>query len=172
MSLINFSTIVKRISLDFTDVFGRGVSFDRALANLAVTDGRARFDGPAKITGTGLRFDIDGTVDFASGELDYAMVVTPALDASLPWYAAILAMSNPLAAAGVLAGQQVLKDPIRRLVSFDVVVGGTYDDPEVVVVGNEAALAAASADDLTTDDPEVDRGQAETANAEQGETEE
>lgn len=172
MSLINFSTIVKRISLDFTDVFGRGVSFDRALAKLSVTDGRARFDGPAKITGTGLRFDIDGTVDFASGELDYAMVVTPALDASLPWGIAFLAMSNPLAAAGVLAGQQVLKDPIRRLVSFDVVVGGTYDDPEVVVVGNAEALAAASGDEATTDHAEVDRGQAETANAEQGGTEE
>ena len=172
MSLINFSTIVKRISLDFTDVFGRGVSFDRALANLSVTDGRARFDGPAKITGTGLRFDIDGTVDFASGALDYAMVVTPALHASLPWYAAFLATTNPLAAAGVLFGQQVLKDPIKRLASFDVVVRGTYDDPEVVVVGNAAALAAASGEDVATGDAEVDRGQAETANAEQGGTQE
>ena len=42
MSLINFSTIVKRISLDFTDVFGRGLSFDRALADLSLTDGLAR----------------------------------------------------------------------------------------------------------------------------------
>ncbi|MDE0441933.1 MAG: DUF3971 domain-containing protein [Gammaproteobacteria bacterium] len=172
MSLINFSTIVKRISLDFTDVFGRGVSFDRALANLAVTDGRARFDGPAKITGTGLRFDIDGAVDFASGEVDYAMVVTPALHASLPWYAAFLATTNPLAAAGVLFGQQVLKDPIKRLASFDVVVRGPYDDPEVVVVGNAAALAAASGDEATTGDAEQDRGRAETASAEQGGTEE
>lgn len=170
MSLINFSTIVKRISLDFTDVFGRGVSFDRALANLTVTDGRARFDGPAKITGTGVRFDIDGTVDFASGALDYAMAVTPAFYASLPWGIAILATTNPLAAAGVLFGQQVLKDPIKRLTSFDVVVRGTYDDPEVVVVGN--AAAAASGDDLTTGEADVDRGQAEIANAEQGGTEE
>ena len=172
MSLINFSTIVKRISLDFTDVFGRGVSFDRALATLAVTDGRARFDGPAKITGTGLRFDIDGSVDFASGALDYTMVVTPALHASLPWYAAIVAASNPVLAAGVLFGQQVLKDPIKRLASFDVVVRGTYDDPEVVVLGNAVALATASVDDVTAADTAVDREQAETANAQQGGTEE
>ena len=172
MSLINFSTIVKRISFDFTDVFGRGVSFDRALANLSVTDGRARFDGPAKITGTGLRFDIDGTVDFASGALDYAMVVTPTLHASLPWYAAFVAASNPVLAAGVLFGQQVLKDPIKRLASFDVVVRGTYDDPEVVLVGNAAALAAATGDDVTTGDAEVDRARGDAANAEQGGTEE
>ena len=172
MSLINFSTIVKRISLDFTDVFGRGVSFDRALARLSVTDGRARFDGPAKITGTGLRFDIDGSVDFASGALDYAMVVTPALHASLPWYAALVAPSNPLLAAGVLFGQQVLKDPIKRLASFDVVVRGTYDDPEVVLVGNAAALAASSGDDVIAPDAQAGPGQADAANAEQGGTQE
>ena len=169
MSLINFSTIVKRISLDFTDVFGRGVSFDRALAKLSVTDGRAQFDGPAKITGTGLRFDIDGSVDFASGALDYTMVVTPALDASLPWYAAFVAASNPVLAAGVLFGQQVFKDPIRRLASFDVVVRGTYDDPEVVLVGNASALAAAS--DNVLPGAEADRGE-EDATTEQGGTEE
>ena len=165
MSLINFSTIVKRISFDFTDVFGRGVSFDRALANLSVADGRARFDGPAKITGTGLRFDIDGSVDFASGALDYTMLVTPTLHASLPWYAAIVAASNPVLAAGVLFGQQVFKDPIKRLASFDVVVRGTYDDPEVVLVGDASSLAADSED--IAGKAEVLQGAADAANTDQ-----
>ena len=170
MSLINFSTIVKRMSLDFTDVFGRGVSFDRALATLSVSDGRARFDGPAKISGTGLRFDIDGSVDFASGALDYTMLVTWPLHASLPWYAAFLAASNPLAAAGVLFGQQVLKDPIKRLSSLDVVVKGTYDDPEVVLV-NSSVLTAAPGDDGSADDAAADRGRS-AAELGEGETEE
>ena len=163
LSLINFSTIVKRISFDFTDVFGPGVSFDRALARLSVVDGLARFDGPAKITGTGLRFDIEGTVDFASGALDYTLAVTPTLDASLPWYAAFLAPSNPLMAAGFLFGHQVLKDSIRRLASSEVVVRGTYDDPEVVVVGNASALAAASQDNVMADDVEAVGGAADAA---------
>ncbi|MDE0658885.1 MAG: DUF3971 domain-containing protein [Gammaproteobacteria bacterium] len=171
MSLINFSTIVKRMSLDFTDVFGRGISFDRALANLSVTDGRARFREPAKITGTGLRFDIDGSVDFASGALDYTMVVTPPLHASLPWYAAFVAASNPVLAAGVLFGQQVLKDPIKRLASVNVVVRGTYDDPEVVPVGNASALAA-GAEDRVIAEANPARDEPEATVAEQGETEE
>lgn len=169
MSLINFSTIVKRISLDFTDVFGRGVSFDRALANLSVTDGRARFEEPAKISGTGLRFEIDGAVDFASGALDYTMVVTLPLHASLPWYAAFLAASNPLAAAGVLFGQQVFKDPIKRLSSFDVVVKGTYDDPEVVLVGNSSTLAANTKDDLIGDDADAAREESDGTRSGPGE---
>ena len=135
MSLVNFSTIVKRMSFDFTDVFGRGISFDRAIADLAVTDGRARFVEPAKITGTGLRFEIEGTVDFASGILDNQLVVTLPVHASLPWWAAYLAFSNPAAAAGVLFGQQVLKDPIKRLSSVAYRVTGPYDDPVVELVG-------------------------------------
>ncbi len=163
LSLINFSTIVKRISLDFTDVFGRGVSFDRVLADLSVADGLARFVTPAKINGTGLRFEIDGTVDFASGALDNTMTVTLPLHASLPWYAAFLATTNPLAAAGVLFGQQVLKDPIRRLASFDVEVRGTYDDPEVITLAGASTPTAGSrgsvADDGTTPAGEEEKQQ-------------
>lgn len=161
MSLINFSTLVKRVSLDFTDVIGRGMSFDRVLADLRMTDGRARFDGPAKVTGTGLRFEIEGTVDFATGTLDNTLLVTLPLHTSLPWYAAFIAASNPLAAAGVLAGQQMFKDPLKRLSSIVVRVQGTFDDQDVAVVGNASALAAAaesaggSGDDAASDRSEA-----------------
>jgi len=131
MSLINFSTIVKRMSLDFSDIFGRGVSFDRVTAGLAVDEGLARFVEPARITGTGSRFEISGYVDLESGALDNEMVVTLPLHKSLPWYAAVLAISNPVAAAGVLFGQQVFREPIERLSSGLYRVGGTLEEPDV-----------------------------------------
>ena len=134
MSLINFSTIVKRMSLDFSDVFGRGVSFNEVVAPLALVDGRAWFTEPARIKGTGLRFEISGDVDLARGVLDNEMVVTLPLNASLPWYAAVLALSNPAAAAGVLVGREVFRDPIERLSSGMYSVGGTFDEPDVQFV--------------------------------------
>ena len=134
MSLINFSTIVKRMSLDFSDVFGRGVSFDEVVAPLALVDGQAWFTEPARIKGTGLRFEISGEVDLVSGALDNEMVVTLPLHSSLPWYAAVLAMSNPAAAAGVLVGRQLFRNPIERLSSGMYRVGGTFDEPDVQFV--------------------------------------
>ena len=134
MSLINFSTIVKRMSLDFSDVFGRGVSFNEVVAPLALVDGRAWFTEPARIKGTGLRFEISGDVNLVTGALDNEMVVTLPVNASLPWYAAILAMSNPAAAAGVLVGRQLFKDPIEKLSSGMYQVGGTFDEPDVQFV--------------------------------------
>ena len=136
LSLVNFSAIVKRMSLDFSDVFGEGVSFDRVLADLAVDDGLARFVAPAKIVGTGSSFRLAGTVDLDSGALDNDMIVTlPFLNSNLPWYAAFLALSNPAGAAGVLLGRQVLKDQINRLSSGRYRISGTYEAPEVEFIG-------------------------------------
>lgn len=132
MSLINLSTIFKRISLDFSDVFGRGVAFERVLAELAVEDGLARFTKPGEIIGTGSSFLVTGTVDLDAGDLNNELVVTvPLLTSNLPWYAAFLAFSNPAGAAGVWLGRQVFKDQLKRLSSGKYRVGGTYDDPKV-----------------------------------------
>ena len=135
MSLINFSTIVKRMSLDFSDVFGRGVAFERVLADLSVDDGLVAFAKPGEIIGTGSSFLVTGTVDLDAGDLNNELVVTlPLLTGNLPWYAAFLAFSNPAGAAGVWLGRQVFKDQLRRLSSGKYRIGGTYDEPQVEFV--------------------------------------
>ena len=135
LSLVNFSTIAKRMNLDFSDVFGSGVSFEEVIAELTVDDGLARFTKAAEITGTGSSFRLAGTVDLDSGALDNEMVVTLPLHASLPWVAGLLALSNPPAAAAVVAGRQVFKDQIRRLTSGKYRIRGTYEEPEVEFEG-------------------------------------
>lgn len=158
MSLINFSTIVKRISLDFSDVFGRGVAFERVLADLAVDDGLARFTKPGEVIGTGSSFLISGTVDLDAGDLNNELVVTvPLLTSNLPWYAAFLAFSNPAGAAGVWLGRQVFKDQLKRLSSGKYRVGGTYDEPKVEflsIFDNDIDLAPSAS--AAPADPEAD----------------
>lgn len=137
MSLINFSEILRRMRLDFSDVFGRGSDFDTVRAELVVDDGLAHFARPARISGSAASFRIGGTVDLDSGALDNEMIVTVSiLHRNLPWYAAFLAFSNPASAAGVLLGSQVLfKDQIKQISSGKYTIGGTYEDPDVKFVG-------------------------------------
>ena len=135
LSLVNFSTIAKRMNLDFSDVFGAGVSFEEVVAEMSVDDGLARFTKAGEIVGTGSSFQVGGTVDLDSGALDNEMVVTLPLHSSLPWYAAFLALSNPAGAAAVVVGRQVFKDQIRRLTSGKYTIRGTYDEPVVEFVG-------------------------------------
>ncbi|MCY3813659.1 MAG: DUF3971 domain-containing protein [Gammaproteobacteria bacterium] len=135
LSLINFSTVAKRMNLDFSDVFGAGVSFEEVIAELTVDDGLARFTKAAEIVGTGSSFRLAGTVDLDSGALDNEMVVTLPVHASLPWAAGFLALSNPAGAAAVVVGRQVFKDQIRRLTSGKYRITGTYEEPEVAFEG-------------------------------------
>ena len=135
LSLVNFSTVAKRMNLDFSDVFGSGVSFENVIAELTVDDGLARFTKDAEIVGTGSSFRLAGTVDLDSGALDNEMVVTLPVHNSLPWAATFLALSNPAGAAAVVVGRQVFKDQIRRLTSGKYRVSGTYEEPVVEFEG-------------------------------------
>ena len=123
------------MNLDFSDVFGSGVSFENVIAELTVDDGLARFTKDAEIVGTGSSFRLAGTVDLDSGALDNEMVVTLPVHNSLPWAATFLALSNPAGAAAVVVGRQVFKDQIRRLTSGKYRVSGTYEEPVVEFEG-------------------------------------
>ena len=164
MSLINFSEILRRMRLDFSDVFGRGSDFDRVRAELAADDGLAHFTQPARITGSAASFRIGGTVDLDTGALDNEMIVTVSLlHRNLPWYAAFLAFSNPASAAGVLLGSQVLfKDQIKQFSSGKYTIGGTYEDPDVRFVGiwrDDIAAPAVPGADANAAPPAVARGE-------------
>ena len=135
LALLNFSKIAHRLQLDFSDVFGKGIGFDRIRARTVFDDGLLRFAEPMLIEGPGSEFKISGTVDFANGSLDNDMIVTLPLSSSLPWYAIWLASTNPATAASVLLGQQVFKEQIAALSSARYHVSGVIEDPEPKLVG-------------------------------------
>jgi uncharacterized protein (TIGR02099 family) len=133
-SLLNFTAIAKRMTLDFTDVFGKGVSFDELTARVALDAGSLEFIDPMVIDGTGAYFRVGGSVEFSTGQLDNDMVVTLPVSSSLPWYAAYLSFINPLAAGAVLVGERLFRNQIDQFSSATYKVTGTLDDPKVEFV--------------------------------------
>ena len=67
--------------------------------------------------------------------LDNEMIVTLPVTKGLPWYAAYIALANPLAGLGVLVGERVLRKPLEQFSSAKYEIGGTLDDPELKFVG-------------------------------------
>lgn len=133
-SLLNFSAIAKRINFDFSDVVGKGVSFDDLGARVSLADGLLTFVEPMEVEGTGSSFLLAGRVNLASGELDNEMIVTLPVSKGLPWYAAYIAIANPLAGLGVLVGERVLRKPLEQFSSAKYRISGTLDDPQVKFV--------------------------------------
>jgi uncharacterized protein YhdP len=70
-------------------------------------------------------------VDLREGTLKNEMIVTLPVSESLPWYAAYVAIANPLAGIGVAIGERILRKPIQRMSSAKFTVDGRIDDPEV-----------------------------------------
>ena len=134
-SLVNFSTIAKRLNFDFSDVVGEGVSFDTLTATTEFHTGTMQFLEPMAVDGSGSNFRIGGTVDLVGGALDNEMIVTLPVTKGLPWYAAYIALANPLAGLGVLVGERVLRKPLEQFSSAKYEIGGTLDDPELKFVG-------------------------------------
>ena len=134
-SLVNFSTIAKRLNFDFSDVVGEGVSFDTLTATTEFHTGTMQFLEPMAVDGSGSNFRIGGTVDLVDGELDNEMVVTLPVTKGLPWYAAYIALANPLAGLGVLVGERVLRKPLEQFSSAKYQISGTLDDPQLKFVG-------------------------------------
>ena len=176
-SLLNFTNIAKRLSLNFSDVFGKGVSFDEIRAHFALDDGLLTFLEPMEVKGTGSRFRVSGSVNLEDGSLDNDMVVTLPVSQSLPWYAAYVALANPLAGLGVLVGERVLRKPLEQVSSAKYHIGGTLDEPELNFVSvfdtgpSTPAAGNGAGEPDTAEDAAAPEGQAappDDAAAEQG----
>jgi uncharacterized protein YhdP len=134
LSLLNFTTIAKRMSFDFSDVFGKGLSFDRLKATLGFDRGILSFLRPLDVEGTGLKFRMTGSVRLEERALDHEMIVTLPVSRGLPWYAAYVGLANPIAGLGVLVGERVLRKPLEQFSSAKYRITGTVENPQVELV--------------------------------------
>ncbi len=135
-SLLNFTTIAKRMNFNFKDLTGKGISFDTIKAETRLDNGLLTFLEPAKMKGSGADFKLAGSVDLVAGAMNNnEMIVTLPVSDSLPWYAVYVSLANPVAGLAVLAGQQALKNQIKLFSSAKYEVSGPWEDPEVKLVG-------------------------------------
>ena len=131
LSLLNITALTKRISFDFSDVVGEGISFEEAFGDVQIEDQNLSFTKNLVIKSTSSRYEFGGEVDLSGNALDAEMIVTLPVGDSLPWYAAYLAIANPIAGLGVAVGERVFRKPIERMSSAKFLISGSLDDPDV-----------------------------------------
>ena len=135
-SLLNFSTIFGRISkFDFSDVRGRGLGYEKVEAKARFEQGIVSFVQPMSISSTSSQMRVGGRINLLNNTLDNELIVTLPVSESLPWYAAYLAVANPIAGLGVIVGERVFRKPIERFSSGKFQVEGNINDPDVSFLG-------------------------------------
>lgn len=126
LSIFSLQTIPRRLSLDFSDVFQKGYSFDSFKGDFNFSNGNAvtnntRFDGPVA------RVEIKGAIGLAAKNYDFTLSVTPYVTSSIPVAAAII--SGPVAGVAALAVNKLIGSQIANATTYYYAVGGTWANP-------------------------------------------
>jgi len=135
ISLLNISTIVDRLQLDFGDVLFKGYAYEDISIGGVADEGILRLDKPLRIKGRSTELTMLGSVNMDSEEVNLEVIATLPLHKALPWYSAAMAVANPAFGAGLLVTATTMHDQIRQLTSGRYKVEGSLTDPKVSFIG-------------------------------------
>lgn len=131
IGLVNFDTWLRRLQLDFSDLFANGMAFDELDTRLAFEAGALRFAKPVKVELPAGKMRLEGSADLIAETIDAHLVATLPVGTNLPWIAA-LAGGLP-AAAGVYLTSRIFDRQVDRISSLGYRVTGPWDEPRIKV---------------------------------------
>jgi uncharacterized protein (TIGR02099 family) len=129
LGLVSLTEIPRRLALDFSDFFQRGMAFDSIEGRFRLEAGDAWTDAIA-IASPGADIVISGRTGLAARDYDQRLVVTPRVGSVLPIVGALAA--GPAGAAFGAVAQGVLGPGIGRIATANYKVTGSWDSPEIV----------------------------------------
>ena len=130
--ILNIESLARRITLDFSDLFSSGVSFDQLQASLAFNRGVITFDEPMIIEGPSSDFKLDGTIDLNHQQLDLSLVVTFPLTSNLPILSVLLGTA-PQVAGMIYIADKLLGKQVAQLTSIRYQIRGSFADPKMTL---------------------------------------
>ncbi|MBZ2168483.1 YhdP family protein [Marinobacter sp. F4216] len=129
-NLLNADTLWRRLKLDFSDLYERGVAFDAISGQAQITEGLLTLDPELQVVGPSGAFRLVGATNMVQESLDMKLVVVLPLTQNLPLAALLMGAGAPIGGA-LFVLDKVLGDPLSKLTSATYRVGGTWDNPEV-----------------------------------------
>lgn len=131
IGLVNFDTWLRRLQLDFSDLFAEGMAFDELDTRMTFDNGILHFSKPVKVELPSGKMRLEGRADLIAETIDAHLVATLPVGTNLPWIAA-LAGGLP-AAAGVYLTSRVFGRQVDKISSLAYRVTGPWEDPHIEV---------------------------------------
>ena len=126
-SLLSLDSLVRKLKLDFRDVFAKGFFFNAIAGEMQLRDGVSSTSN-TKVDGVAGDILITGEADLKARQIDYRMAFSPKVTSSLP---VILAwMVNPVSGVAALALDEVFQSA-EVISKIDFSVTGDLDNPTV-----------------------------------------
>jgi len=126
LSLFSLNSLQRRLTLDFTDVYKEGFSFDKMQGHFVVSEGHA-VTNDFTIKGTSATIEISGRTGLLAHDYDQRVTVIPQVSSTLPIAGAIA--GGPVVGAAVFLADKLVGDKFNRITRVRYQVSGSWDDP-------------------------------------------
>ncbi len=126
--IMNFETIIRRMQLDFSDLFKKGLAFDEIKGNFVLANTQMHTDNFV-LKGPAATFKVSGNADLLHRQLDQRLTVTLPVSRNLVLPAA--ATGGLPAAATVFLIEQALGDRLDKLTELNFSMQGSWQDPKI-----------------------------------------
>jgi uncharacterized protein (TIGR02099 family) len=127
--LLNFNSIGRRLRLDFSDLFGKGLSYDRVKGLLVANNGVYVTREPIRLTGPSSTIELDGTLNMVADQIDAKLLVTLPVTNNLP--IAALIVGAPAVGGALFLIDKLIGDRVSRFASVKYTVKGPWKEPQI-----------------------------------------
>ena len=139
--LLNFNALQRRLTLDFSDLFEKGFTFDNIEGSFLLDSGDA-YTSDFRLRGPAASVEVAGRIGLGSEDFEQLVTVTPAISSTLPVAGALV--GGPVMGAAVLFAQQLLGNEFDKISQRQYRVSGPWEHPDVdrlvgIVPESEAA---------------------------------
>ena len=128
LGLLSIAELPKRLVLDFSDIFKKGLSFNRLSGEFQFKQGSA-YTCNLAMEGTSVDILLVGVTDMIRETYDQLAIVRPLLSDALPMGGAVF--GGPGVAAAVYLFTKLLRKPLKDIGVSYYSIGGTWDNPTI-----------------------------------------
>jgi uncharacterized protein (TIGR02099 family) len=133
-SLLSLDSLVRKLQLDFRDIFAKGFFYDKINGSFQLENGIADTQDTVVDGGAG-EITMQGYTDLNAQQLNYQIGFTPNVTSSLPVIVAW--MVNPATALAALALDQMLTSA-KVISNIKFSLTGSLDDPQLKELGRDS----------------------------------
>ena len=140
--LMSIAALPRRLTLDFNDLFGKGLNFRTITGNFSIAGGYATTDNLV-LSGDSAIIEVTGPVDIVNQRYDQKVKIIPNVSSTLPVAGAVaggpvgLGIGAAILLADKLAGRLFNKD-IINVIHYSYYLQGSWQEPELSLIKSPA----------------------------------
>ncbi|MEE4463347.1 AsmA-like C-terminal region-containing protein, partial [Azotobacter chroococcum] len=127
--VLNFNAIGRRLRLDFSDLFGKGLSYDKVTGLVEGRNGVFRTEVPLTLSGPSSNLELDGILNLPGDSIDAKLLVTLPISNNLPL--AALLVGAPAVGGALFVVDKLLGNHVARFASVQYRVQGPWREPRI-----------------------------------------